>query len=141
MDLSLITTHLRAQLTGLRSVGSAADMEAAMNGVAALPAAFVLPLAESGADIDVLSSTYQRVLQTFGVVHGTSNRRDAAGGAALDDLHALRLALRTALVGWVPDAANGEAVSFTGGRLLRLDGDARLWWMDEFELITYYWSA
>lgn len=58
----------------------------------------------------------------------------------MNDLVGLRLALRAALVGWVPDASNGEAVTFTAGRLLRLDGDGRLWWIDEFQLTTYYWS-
>lgn len=141
MDLGPITARLKAQLTGLRSVGQSAELEAASDGMLAVPAAFVLPLAESAADMGLLGSTGQRVVQTFGVVHVVSNRRDATGGASLNDLHTLRMALRAALVGWVPDAAIGEAVTFTSGKLTRLDGDGRLWWMDEFELTTYYWSA
>lgn len=141
MDLSLITTRLRAQLTGLRSVGSAADLDAAVAGVVVMPAAFVLPLAEQGQDMGMSASTGIRVLQTFGVVHGISNRRDATGSAALDDLATLRQALRVALVGWVPDANTGQAVSFAAGRLLQMDGDGRLWWIDEFNLTSFYWST
>lgn len=140
MDLSLIATRLKAQLTALRSVGASADLDAAIEGVVAMPAAFVLPLAESGTDMGVVSSTGERIAQAFGVLHCLSNRRDAQGAAALDDLKTHRLNLRSALVGWVPDAATGEPVTFTAGRLLRLDGDGRLWWIDEFQLITYYWS-
>lgn len=140
MDLNLIKERLKTMLVGLRSIGVAADLEAAMGGGAPLPGAFVLPLAELGADLGLVSSTYEITKQTFGVVHGVSNRRDAAGGAAMDDLGVLRSNLRTALVGWVPDASNGEAVSFASGRLLRMDGDGRLWWIDEFDLKTYYWS-
>jgi hypothetical protein len=141
MDLSLILTRLQAELTGLRSVGASAELALAQAGGVAMPAAFVLPLGEAGADMGLLTSTAQKVQQTFGVVHCLANRRDPQGGAALADLHALRMALRTALVGWVPDVSNGEAVSFTTGHLLQMDGDGRLWWMDEFELTTYYWSA
>ena len=141
MDLSLIVTRLKTQLSALRSVGASADLDAAIEGAVAMPAAFVLPLAESAVDLGMTGQTGQRISQAFGVLHVVSNKRDAQGGAALDDLKTHRLNLRTALVGWVPDAATGEPVTFTGGRLLRLDGDGRLWWIDEFALTTYYWSA
>ena len=140
MDLSPILARLKTQLTGLKSVGASADLDAAIDGVVAMPAAFALPLGESASDMGLVGSTGQRIVQAFGVVHCVSNRRDAQGGAALVDLALLRTNLRTALVGWVPDGATGEAVTFTGGRLLRLDGDGRLWWIDEFQLTTYYWS-
>ena len=140
MDLSPILARLKTQLTGLKSVGVSADLDAAIDGVVAMPSAFVFPLAEGASDMGMLSSTGQRIVQTFGVVHVLSNRRDAQGSAALVDLATLRDNLRSALVGWVPDAATGEAVIFTGGRLLRMDGDGRLWWTDEFQLISYYWS-
>ena len=141
MDLSPIVARLKIQLPALRSVGASADLDAAIEGAVALPAAFVLPLAESAVDIGLTGSTGQRIAQAFGVLHVVSNKRDAQGGASLDELATHRVALRAALVGWVPDAATGEPVLFTGGRLLRLDGDGRLWWIDEFALTTYYWSA
>ena len=141
MDLSLIVARLQGQLTGVKSVGASADLDVAIDSTVAIPSAFVLPLAESATDMDTAGQTNQRIAQVFGVVLVVSNKRDAKGAAALDDLKALRLNLRTALVGWVPDASNGEPVHFRAGRLLRLDGDGRLWWIDEFELITFYWSA
>lgn len=141
MDLSLIVSRLKAELSALRSVGASADLDAAIEGAVAMPAAFVLPLAEMAVDLAMTGPTGQCITQAFGVLHVLSNKRDAQGGAALDDLKAHRLALRAALVGWVPDEASGEPVTFAGGRLLRLDGDGRLWWIDEFALKTYYWSA
>lgn len=141
MDLSLIVARLKAELTALRSVGASADLDAAIDGVLAMPAAFVLPLSELGQDIPMTGSTSERTTLAFGVLHVIKNARDAQGGAALDDLAAHRQALRQALVGWVPNDATGEPVTFTSGRLLRLDGDGRLWWIDEFQLTTYYWSA
>lgn len=140
MDLSLIVARMKTQLTALRSVGASADLDAAIEGSVAMPAAFVLPLADRAADMEMTGSTGQRIVQAFGVLHVLSNKRDSQGAAALDELKTHRLALREALVGWVPVEADGEAVTFTGGRLLRLDGDGRLWWIDEFQLTTYYWS-
>lgn len=141
MDLSPVVARLKAQLTGLKAIGASADLDAAIDGVVAMPAAFVLPLAEQGTDMGLLSSTAESIVQAFSVIHVLNNRRDALGGAALDDLKTLRANLRVALVGWVPDASSGEAVTFTSGRLLRMDGDGRLWWADEFQVTTYYWSA
>jgi hypothetical protein len=141
MDLSLIVARLKAELTALRSIGASADLDAAIEGVVAMPSAFVLPLAETAQDMEMTGTTGQRITQAFGVLHVLSNKRDAQGGAALDDLKTHRLNLRAALVGWVLDEATGEPVTFNGGRLLRLDGDGRLWWIDEFALKTYYWSA
>ena len=141
MDQSLIVARLKAELTALRSVGASADLDAAIEGAVAMPAAFVLPLAETAQDMEMTGATGQRITQAFGVLHVVSNKRDAQGGQALDDLNTHRLALRQALVGWVPSEADGEPVTFTGGRLLRLDGDGRLWWIDEFALKTFYWSA
>ena len=140
MDLSLIEARLKDQLTGLKAIGTSADLDSAIDGVVAMPAAFVLPLAEKGADMGLLGSTGQAIEQSFSVIHVLNNRRDATGKAALGDLATLRLNLRAALVGWVPDASNGENVIFTSGRLLRMDGDGRLWWADEFSVNTYYWS-
>ncbi|MDP3652421.1 MAG: hypothetical protein Q8R67_12135 [Rhodoferax sp.] len=141
MDLDLVIARLKATLTGLKSIGTSVDLDAAIDGVVAVPAAFVLPLADSATPIDMAGSTDERETGAFGVVHVVSNRRDAQGAAALNDLKTLRLNLRAALVGWVPDAATGEPVHRTTGRLLRMDGNGRLWWIDEFQLITYYRST
>lgn len=141
MDLSAIEDRLNAQLTGLKHVGTSADLDAAIDGNVQAPSAYVLPLTDAATDMDTTGGTNQRIVERFGVVQVVSNRRDAKGAAALSELKTLRLALRTALVGWVPDAQTGEPVHFRAGRLLRLDGNGRLWWIDEFELITYFWSA
>ena len=141
MDLTLILARLKAQLSGLKSVGTSADLDTAIEGAVALPAAFLLPLAERATASDLTGSTSQRITQAFAVLHVVSNRRDALGSAALSDLVPLRARLRAALVGWVPDAETGEPVHYSAGRLLQLDHDGRLWWLDEFELVTYFWST
>lgn len=142
MDLSLIVVRLKATLTGLKSVGAVVDLNAAIGSIGlAVPAAFVLPLADGVQPIDMTGSVGGQVTQSFGVVHVLSNKRDAKGDAALADLVVLRSNLTRVLLGWIPDAVSGEPVYRTGGRLLSLDGDGRLWWIDEFQLKTYEWST
>lgn len=140
MDLTPVINRLRTLLVGFKTVGSAVDLDAAIGGLVAVPAAFVMPLSESATANDLLQQTSQRITSLFGVVLCVSNKRDSTGAAALADLTSLRGQVRAALVGWIPDAATAEPVHYSSGQLLRLDGDGRLWWVDQFDLTTFYWS-
>ena len=140
MDIDLIIARLTATLTGFKAIGGAADLDAAIGGAVAVPAAFVIPLADSAQPSRMVGVHEQLIDQAFGVVLVAANRRDTTGAAALAELKALRLQVRAALAGWAP-TPEGLPVQISGGRLLRLDGDGRLWWSDEFTLQTYYRSA
>lgn len=136
MDLAPILARLKSQLTGFKTIGSAADLEALGASVAASPSCYLLPMAESAEDNRLLGAFEQRVSVTFSVVLAVSNKRDAGGSAAMGDLEPLRALVRAALIGWPPDPAIGEPVRFAGGHLLRFE-NALLWWMDEFRVTTY----
>ena len=140
MDVSPIIARLKTQLTGFVLIAGAAELDDAIATTANPPAADVLPLAETATAPDLAGVHHQRVRQAFAVVLVVANLRDATGAAAAADLQPKRLAVRSALLGWVPDAANGETVAFVSGRLLTF-ADARLWWTDEFEVITDYRST
>ncbi|MCV2359633.1 hypothetical protein LNV08_11700 [Paucibacter sp. TC2R-5] len=137
MDMTPIIARLKAQLTGFVLISGVADLDAAIASTSVAPAAYCLPLAESAEGPDMLGVHHQRIAQEFGVVLVISNLRDATGTAAAADLAAKRIALRAALMGWVPDASNGEPVSFTSGRILRFENQ-QLWWTDEFRVKTDY---
>lgn len=141
MDLDLVILRLKAQLTGLRSIGGSADLDAAMRGTVVAPCAFVVPLAEKGQELESTGPTQQKLFSLFGVIQVVENRRDNTGAAALLDLKALRKQVFAALVGWVPDAGAGEPVIFVSGELVQAEGDGRLWWSDEFQLSSFYRSA
>lgn len=142
MDLQFVIDRLKAQLSGIRQLGGAADLDTALNGSVSVPAVFVMPQAEKAAVTDMVTGLVRQTFaQNWGVILVVSNRRDATGAAALTDLASQRQAVRLALVGWVPDASTGEPVYATGGQLLRLDGEGRLWWVDSFELKTYFRST
>ena len=137
MDLTPIIARLRT-LPELRAVGFCADVQAAMDATIALPAAYVQPLAESAGPLELIGVTSQRVAVRFGVVLAVSGKRDAMGSAAEDFLHPLRMSLRAALVGFVPDAETGEPVRYTEGQIITLDNARRLWWLDQFEVFEHF---
>ena len=141
LDLTPVIARLQATLTGFKSIGGSAELDAVIDLKPATPAAFVLPLAESAVHTDLTGGTHQRISQRFGVLLCVSNVRDPKGAQALTDLATLRTQLRTALVGWIADAATQEPAHFVAGRTLKMDGDGRLWWLDEFEMTIYYWST
>lgn len=141
MNLDPIVARIKAQITGFKSVGTSADMDAALEGsVVPIPSAFVVPFSESGSRLELVGIAAQSITVRFGVILVVSNRRDATGGAALGDLTPLRQALRTAMVGWEPVAGQGELVRFAAGSLLRMDSASRLWWADQFEYTEHYRS-
>ncbi|HMS05351.1 MAG TPA: hypothetical protein PKD73_06110 [Burkholderiaceae bacterium] len=140
MDIAFVIDRVRTQVIALRQVGGAADMDAALEAAPAVPCAFVIPLGERGQLIGSTQITRQSLHRAIGVVIGIANRRDAKGQASMQDLAPLRQALKVALIGFVPNAANGEPMSFTEGHLLRLDGDGYLWWLDAFTYQDFYRS-
>lgn len=142
MDVLPIITRLQAQLAGqgFVAIAGSGSLDAAIDTLAATPAAYVQPLAETATEPDLAGTTHQRIAQDFAVVLVVSNLQDAAAAAAAAELHTRRLAVRTALLGWVPVPAQGEAVAFTGGRVLKFENQ-RLWWTDEFRVMTDYRSA
>ena len=140
MDLDFVITRLKAETTGIRAIGGAADFDAALAANVVLPAAYAIPLGDS-ADWMEHTGSYDEAEQIdFGVVIGVANLKDTRGEAAQLFLAPIRHQIRKALAGWVPDEATGEPMRKTAGRLLRLDGDGRLWWMDRFQLKTYFRS-
>lgn len=140
MQLDFVIERLKAQVPGLKAVGGAADLDAALTGAVAVPAAFVIPLSDDSALQPHTGSYDETDRWEFGVVLALANLRDARGEAALASLAPMRAAVRAALAGWAPDEATGEPVTKGRGQLLRFDGDGRLWWIDRFSWTTFFRS-
>lgn len=141
MRLDPIISRLAVALNGItRQVEGAAGMDAALGGIVTPPAVFVIPLAQKGQAMPTTGVTRQHLTHMFGVVYCAENFRQPNGAAAVGDLAALREPVMQSLVGWVPDPDNGEPVLFSGGELIQLEGDGRLWWADEFFLSSYFRS-
>lgn len=132
--------RLKAQVTGMREIDGASSLEAAMRGAVATPSLYLIPLTETGRELDHTGPLDQLITVLFGVLIVLDTARTAQGLDVLIELEAKRRQVRQALVGWVPDEDTGEPVTFAGGELVQFQGDGRLWWSDEFVLTTYYRS-
>lgn len=134
MDLTPVITRLREQATDLRFVGGQADLPDPTS-YAQRPAAFVYPLTDQPAGNSLVGGVDQRVTVRFGVLLALTNVRRTRA-AALPDLEAIRVAVRTALLNWQPTGADDVCV-FAGGSLRSLD-DSILWWQDDY-LTAVHW--
>lgn len=141
MNLQFAIDRLKSRTAGMRSIGGAADLDAAFAGAVAVPSLFVIPLSEESTPLDDNGPYEEWVTHLFGVVMAVSNAKDARGDAALASLVPVREQVKSALAGWVPDDDTGEPVTPKSGRLLRFDGDGRLWWIDQFAVKTFFEST
>lgn len=98
------------------------------------PAAYVIPMDEQPGDQQSATGYQQSVKEEFAVVVVLDNAVDERGQVAAASLHAVRLALFKALLGFQP-AEHYDVVAFEGGELMHLDR-ARLYY--QFEFSTEY---
>lgn len=117
---SPVRDRLAALLPAFREVGGASSVADAMEHARTLPAAYVLPVAQTatrGARIG--GDLRQRVESTIAVLCGV----DLRGPDAQDDIEAWRDAIKGALVGWRPSAAH-DLVQFEQYDLLSIEPQA-----------------
>ncbi len=111
VDLVSIATRLKEQATGLRKVGLAADLAAVLEGK--LPdqtgiSAFVLIGDERGGQASISAGSYiQPVQLSIAVILTFREISNRAGDKLVDEVEAAKAAVRAALIGWIPDGANG----------------------------------
>jgi len=134
LDLAAARDRLAAALSPV-PVAGAADLAALLGGaIRATPAAWVVPLAESGGANELIGALHQQLTVTVGVVVACRNVADATGDAAIAELTDLRRAVREALLNWTPaDLPGGEPFRFLRGGLLSF-ANAIVWWQDQFQV-------
>lgn len=135
MNLLPVVDHIKTHAC-FRQVGGAADLAAVGDSQVADPACFVLPLFEQLAeDTEDFDGVSDRLVQ-FGVLVAVSNRRDARGGAAQDDLESARTDALSALAALVPAGAQVPPRWLRGSLVKSAHG--QVWWMDEFEVLLIH---
>lgn len=131
MNLTPIIDRLRDEVPALKIVGGAAQFERALGGLTALPGAFVLPASEVASESPFMDGTVeQRVSAEFAVVIAARNLADDEGAAAVEALEPVRVAIRSALLGWKV-SADLDSAEFRGGDFLAFDNGV-LWWSDRY---------
>ena len=128
MRPSLIIPRIRSQVAAFANrVASTAEFASAQSSIedVAVPAAFVVPLAESVTENQSMPLVTQFMDDQFGVIIVVDNSVDNRGQAGAEQLSDLRDGLLTALIGWRPTAVY-MPITYQGSEHLALDA-ARLW--------------
>jgi len=133
LQLSLIVARLNDQVSAFKSIEGALDFEKQLkSGVRKAPAGFVMPLKEDAAGNRIAANAVrQKITDRFAIVYAVKNLSDATGAAGIDGgLRDLRMATKTALVGWVPGAGFNICTE-DGGSLIAIE-NGTIWWRDRF---------
>lgn len=102
----------------------------------AMPAAYVYVAEEAAGDNErATGPVLQRVEMDVSVVVIAGNVSDATGAAAAGDVEALKRAVRRALIGWQPPAAD-DVITLVGARIVRVREGA-VWCEMTFAVVTY----
>lgn len=96
-----------------------------------MPAAFVLPAAESAETSPFMDQVVQQnVASEFAVLIAVRNLADDEGAAAVESLEPVRVVIRNALLGWQP-ATDYNGCEYRAGELVAFDNGV-LWWQDRY---------
>ncbi len=139
MNVALVIARLKDQVAALKLVGGAAEIGAAAEALAASPAAFVIEERDVASPMDVANEVHQRVDVSLSVFLAVRNAKDSRGQSGADDLETLRLAVRTALLGWSPESGVAPLL-YVGGELFRFE-PGLIWWREGWRTDHYIRSA
>lgn len=141
MSVEELVARLRETcMPPLKVVGASAELSAAQGaarGVPQSPAAYVIPISDSGEPNTFGTGAFQqRLTETWGLVLACREVSDAAGGRATVTIGAVRRTVRAALAGWQPDD-NHEPMAFASGNLVDLQNGV-VWWLDQYRVRTWF---
>ncbi|WP_339615244.1 hypothetical protein [uncultured Gilvimarinus sp.] len=128
LNTEVIEQRLRDELAHIENfqVGGAADYAAVKDlGSFRCPSAFVVPTRESATN-DEARHTYQ-VTAGFGVVVAVRHYGSVSGTKAIAEARPLIGAIRTALVGWMPQNREFRECLWLEGDVLDYDAGTLLW--------------
>lgn len=133
-NVKAVIDRVKAEVTGLRKVGGAAEIATITADSTRPPVAFVLLTSELGGPrAGASNGAYsQRLTATVSVLMGVQAYGDATGGKNPGELQAKVQALRTALLNWQPIPGNACTVmELADGRVYDFR-DQVIWWLDRF---------
>ena len=139
IDLGAIALQTRNQAALFEGrVYGAADLATAedylVKGAASMPAAFVVPLAETPTDNDFDSCVVQEITFRFGVLVALApSKHKTLGKDGWDQVAPARGALFRSLLGWTPEGESSP-ITYAGGELQKLTR-AVLAYRFDFELV------
>jgi hypothetical protein len=109
MDSAAIIARLKDRVPDLRKVGIAAELQAVLDGKLADQtgaSAYVIGLGARGGRPDNAAGAFtQEITETISVIVTVRSIDNRAGDKAVDEIEALKVAVRAAIAGWGPEGA------------------------------------
>lgn len=122
----LIEARISTQIPAFKEVAGAADMANIMAGRLTDSGCYIFQERVTATDSQLVGATMQRLTVAFAVLIVVRNVKDARGGDAADASYTLQAALKTALLGWAPDAS-AEPLEYSGGALVSFASGFFIW--------------
>jgi len=140
MNLDAVIIQLRNQTVSIfnrRIHGTAEFARIQDNGKThlAIPAAYVMPLADQAQGNPNSIGFQQDVVEQFAVILALNNQADRTGLIAADQVYTVRSAIFQALLNWSPNPEQYEPLEYAGGQFLDLN-PAVLYWRLTFQTKT-----
>ncbi len=122
----LIESRIRTQIPAFKEVAGAADMANVMAGRLTDSGCYIFQERVTAAESQLANAIMQRLTVTFAVLVVVRNVKDARGGDAADASYTLQAALKTALLGWCPEAG-ADPLEYGGGALVSFANGFFIW--------------
>lgn len=131
LDLTHWVARIAAEVSALKKVGLAGDLQKAQNILRAVPAAWVMPGSESVSANEASPQRRYRMRCQVEIIIAMRHYGDTVGGKATDALRELRKEIGDALIGWVPPDALVPVIP-KGGSPISMASNA-MWYRERFE--------
>lgn len=131
LDLTHWVERLKDQVSALKTVGLAGDLQRVVDVAKVLPSVWVMPGPESVAASEAGAQRRYRMRCQVDIVLALRHYGDSVGGKATDALRVLRVDIGQALIGWKPSDALVTVIP-KGGSPIRMQANA-MWWRERFE--------
>lgn len=129
-----IAADIKARLEAINppvfnEVGTAADFAGLVSDPLAMPAAYVVMENEISAESEHMTGpVLQRTAVDVAIVIFTRNVSDNTGGAGAEDIETLKMAVRRALLGFMPPSAeDAEPIEHIEGAMLKVRNGVVCW--------------
>jgi hypothetical protein len=122
----LIEQRIKTEVPEFREVAGAVNLAAILSGRIEAPGCYVFKERETPEANAGLSDNFQILNLSFAVVIAVSNSRDQRGSDAADVSEVFQDAVKSALLGWIPNN-KFTSLSYGGGALVSFAGGLYIW--------------
>ena len=122
----LIEARIRSQIPEFKDIAGAADLANVMSGRLSDSGCYIFQERVTVTESDLVGATMQRLAVSFALLIVVRNVKDVRGGDAADASFLLQDLIKSALLGWAPDAST-DPLEYSGGALVSFANGFFIW--------------